>query len=501
MRRPAAATSAGGVTPRGTDVSKLGWLVAALVAIALATAAFRLQANPVLAAMAGGLVVVAWQRYLLAWPTLLGYVIVVILFIPIRRYTISAGLPLSLEPYRLLIAGVLLAWLFALLADPETRWRRMGIEAPVIGFTVTLIISIALNVGTITSTGITNEIVKQVSFFASFLLVMYFVSSVITRRWELDGLLVLLVAGGTVVALFSIVEWRLGYNAFNTLERFVPILNLDQSLVGTPERGFRTRAYGSAQHPIALGALLVLLLPLSVYLYRRYDRLAWMACGAVLTLGALATGSRTAATMLLAELVVFLWIKRKETIRLLPMLLPLIIVCQVVMPGTLGTFKAILFPEQGLIAEQQGGEGGTGSGRIADLGPALAEFERAPLFGQGFGTRLTSETDTVVNAQILDNEWLGTLLEVGAIGTLCLLWLYVRSIRTLARAGRADESTRSWLPTALAAALTAFAVGMLTFDAFSFIQVSFVSFILIGVAAVALRMQPERDPAPPWRAS
>ena len=93
----------------------------------------------------------------------------------------SAGLPLSLEPYRLLIAAVLLAWMFALLVDPETRWRRMRVEAPVIGFALALIISLALNVGAITRMGITSDVLKQISFLVSFLLVMYFVSSVISE--------------------------------------------------------------------------------------------------------------------------------------------------------------------------------------------------------------------------------------------------------------------------------------------------------------------------------
>lgn len=496
VSEPAVAAQSG-LVARPPSVRTVWWIVALLVAVALGTAALRLQANPILAAIAGGLVVLAWQRYLLAWPTLLGYVIVVILFVPIRRYTISAGLPLSLEPYRLLIAIVLMAWLFALLADPATRWRRMRVEAPVIGFTVALIVSVALNIGRITGTGITSDVVKQVSFFASFLLVMYFVSSVITRRRQLDGTVMLMVAGGSIVALFSIVEWRTGYNAFNMLERFIPVLHLDQGLLAPPERGFRTRAYASAQHPIALGAALVLLLPMAVYLYRRHRQIAWMGCAALLTLGALATGSRTAATMLLAQLLVFLWIKRAETLRLLPMLVPLFIACQLVMPGTLGTFRAILFPENGLIEEQKGGEGGTGSGRIADLGPGLEEFAKTPFFGQGFGTRLPSGTDSVVNAKILDNEWLGTLLEVGAVGGLFLLWLYVRSIRMLARAGRPDASAHGWLLTGLAASITAFAIGMLTFDAFSFIQVTFLSFILLGLAAVALRLPPDpgADPA------
>lgn len=475
---------------------RIFWAFLALaVVVAIATAATRFQANPALAVMVGALVLLAGHRYLLAWPTLLGSVIVVILFIPIRRYSLAGGLPIAIEPYRLLIAVVLLAWLFAMLADPETRWRRARVEAPLAGFTVALLASLALNIGHINSEGISNPVFKQVSFLLSFVLVTYFVSSVITRYRQLDALAMLMVAGGAVVALSSVVEWRTGFNVFNHLERVVPLLHLDaDSTAGSPARGIRTRAYASSQHPIALGAALVLLLPLAIYLFRRFRQPLWLAAAAALIFGALATGSRTAVTMLVAELLVFLWIKRRETVRMLPLLVPLMIACQIVMPGALGTFRAILFPEDGLIAEQRGGGTGTGTGRVADLGPALDELARTPFFGQGFGTRLTSDTDAVVNAPILDNEWLGTLLEVGVVGGLFLLWLYVRSVRQLARAAKPDETPRGWLMAALAAAIAAFAVGMLTFDAFSFIQVTVLSFVLLGMGAAALR-QP-RGPEP-----
>ena len=62
----------------------------------------RVQANPILAAVVLPLVLVAYQRTLLAWQTLLGLLLAVILFIPIRRYTVGGGLPVELEPYRLL---------------------------------------------------------------------------------------------------------------------------------------------------------------------------------------------------------------------------------------------------------------------------------------------------------------------------------------------------------------------------------------------------------------
>ena len=103
------------------------WIVVGVgVAIALATASVRLQANPLLGAMVVGLVIVAFQRYLLAWRTLFGVILLIILFVPIRRYTVSGNLPFELEPYRIAIALVLAFWLCALAADPDVRWRRTG---------------------------------------------------------------------------------------------------------------------------------------------------------------------------------------------------------------------------------------------------------------------------------------------------------------------------------------------------------------------------------------
>ena len=110
------------------DTRLFAWALGGATALALACAATRTQANPILAAMAGGLMVAAWHRYLLAWPTMLGALLVVILFLPIRRYSVGGHLPIDLEPYRLVVAVVLMVWVLSLLTDPETRWRRTGLD-------------------------------------------------------------------------------------------------------------------------------------------------------------------------------------------------------------------------------------------------------------------------------------------------------------------------------------------------------------------------------------
>jgi polysaccharide biosynthesis protein PslJ len=474
------------------------WLfVAALVAVVLFTAYTRTQATGVLGAATVLLVVFAARNVLLAWPTLLGLILLVILFIPIRRYTLGGGLPFQLEPYRVIIAFVMAAWLCALLVDPKTRFQATGFEAPILALFLAIGVSLVFNTHRVAT--VSGTVVKGLTFFLSFFFVMFFVASSVTRRRVLESTVGVIVAGGTLVAISAVVEWRTNYNVFNHLHSWMPLLS-DASVgdVLTPDRGMRVRAYASAQHSIALGAALVMIMPLAVYLYRQSGRFIWMCAAAILTLGAMATGSRTGIVMLVATFVVFLIVKRSATIRLMPMLLPLFVVVQVLMPGSLGTFRAVFFPSNGSIVSQEQQESGqSGSGRLADVGPSLKEWGQTPLYGEGFSTRLTSQSDKHVNALILDDQWLSSLLEVGAIGFLALIWLFVRAIRQLGRAARRNDEPHGWLLTALCASITAFGFGMLTFDAFSFTQATFLWFIMLGLGAAALRLdgQPVNDPA------
>jgi hypothetical protein len=208
--------------------------------------------------------------------------------------------------------------------------------------------------------------------------------------------------------------------------------------------------------------------------------------------------------MLIALLVSFLCIKPKETVRLLPALIPLMVVIQIVMPGTLGTFKGAFFPKGGVIADEEAGEG-SGTGRLKDVGPSLQEWGQKPFFGQGFGTRLTSESDGMQNARILDDQWLSSLLELGICGVFALVWMIVRALRRLKFRARRTDDDYSWLLTSLAAGIAGYAFGMFTYDAFSFIQVTLLLFIFLGLGAAAVRLDPAgEDEAPPapeaWRA-
>ena len=63
-------------------------------------------------------------------------------------------------------------------------------------------------------------------------------------------------------------------------------------------------------------------------------------------------------------------------------------------------------------------------------------------------------------------------------------------MRRFGKEAKEDDSERGWLLASIAASVAAFAVGMFTYDAFSFIQVTFLMFILVGLGAALLAERP-----------
>jgi hypothetical protein len=482
-----------GSAQRGPVLSSAVLLTA--LGILTVTVVGDLPLRQVAPVVAGVVLATVAYRWALQWHVLLAGIILVILFIPIRRYALPGNLPFELEPYRLVVALIAAGWVASLLVDPRVRLRRSGLEAPLVLIVIAILGSLLVNPGRVSS--VEPEVVKNFMFFVSFFVVLYLFASAVRVEHTLDALVKVLVGGGAVVAVFAVIEARNGYNLFNHLSGFIPLLEPINVPGSDLQRGARLRVFASAQHPIALGAALVMLIPLAAYLVGRTRQRLWWIAFVLLTLGALATVSRTSVVMLMVVGLVFLWLRPVETKRFWPLLLPALLLVHFALPGTIGTLKGAFTPAGGLIEEQRKGEGGRGSGRVADLGPALHnEFAVQPVFGQGFGTRIV-DIGPKENAQILDNQWLVTLLETGAAGFAGWIWLFARFIRRLGRRAKRDPTDLGWLATALTASVTAYAVGMFFYDAFSFYQVTFFLFIMLGLGSALLASTAERRIAAP----
>jgi polysaccharide biosynthesis protein PslJ len=461
-----------------------------LLAATVATGGHVRQIAPVLLLAVTAVVA---SRRLLAWHSLTAALILVVLLVPVKRYTLPSSLPFHLEPYRLVVALIAVAWFTSLLIDPRVRFRATPIDKPLLLFLIAVLGSLIANAHRVGS--LEAEVMKRLAFFVSYFVVVYFMVSILRRREHVDFVVKVIVWGGAVVSFFALIEARTNYNVFDHLASWIPILHLG-AIPRLQGRGARLRVYASAQHPIALGAALVMLLPLTVYLVKRTAQRRYWLAAVLMLLAALSTVSRTAVVMLLVIGFVYLWLRPIETRRLWPLIVPLLAVVHVALPGTIGAFRGAFFPKGGLIAEQT--DQNVGSGRLATLGPALhTEFRPHPLLGEGFGTRVTQpdEVVTVPNAPILDDQWLGTLLETGLIGTSLFIWLFVRFIRRAGREAKNDDTPRGWLLTATTAGVAAYGVGMFTYDAFAFIQVTFFLFFFLGLGCAALRLRP--DPVAP----
>jgi O-antigen ligase len=441
--------------------------------------------------------VVAAHRRLFRWETLTAILVATILLIPIKRYTVP-GNAFNLEPYRLFLAALAAGWCTALLVDRRVRFRKSGIEAPILLFVFAMLGSVAVNDGRIQALGVQKEVVKTLTFFASFFILFYLVVSVVRTHGQIHGIVRVLVACTSFVALSALIESRTHFNFFNHLHPLLPGLQFNNPATAAGldaaylNRSGVMRVYASSAHPIELSAVLVMVIPLAIYLLKTTGQRRWLAAILLCALGSFATLSRTGIIMMIVCGLVFLWLRPVETRRIWPFLVPAFLAISIALPHTLGSFYAAFFPKGGLVAEQgQANTGTADGGRLTDIGPSLAEYSMTPLLGQGFGSRISQRLGVVnsvkTTARILDDQWLSTLLETGAVGAIGLLWLFVRTIRRLVRRAREDDGPEGWLATGLAASLYAFAVGMLTFDAFGFIQVTILTFLLLGLAASLVR--------------
>lgn len=431
------------------------------------------------------------------WPNALATLVVVIWLIPIKLYSLPIDLGFNLEVYRLLLLVLVLVWVGAAVRG------RAGVDAvghgrPLLLLAVsTLATQIAYMVG-LDSSVLQTEAFKSLSYFLSFLLAFLLIASLVRSVQEVDRFVKVLVFCGTLVAAASLYESRTGYNVFWQLDRWLPFDR--EPLEVEAIRAGRLRVQASAQHPIAFGAALMMLLPLALYLSQSAlgaaARRFWLGCGLVIAIGALTTISRTTVVMGLAMLAVALWLRPRMVVRYWPVLLVLPVVVHVVSPGVLGGLYKSFFPEQGLFStlNERAGEGG--SGRFADVAPGLDLWATSPIVGKGLGSQLSTGASTGPTAGfpglgrqvdiIFDNQYLNTLVSAGALGFVAAIWFIWGAAIKLARAARRTHGPPGELIAACSVGCFGFAASMFLFDAFSFVQSTLVLFML---AALGLRMR------------
>ncbi len=438
----------------------------------------------------------------LPWRWVVGAIVLVILVIPIRQYSFGVSLPLDLEPYRLLLVLVLGLWIASLLVDPSTRLRATGLEGPLVLIVGGTIGSVIANPDRVA--GVSDNVLKSLVFFITFILFLYFASSVLTEWKDIDFTVKLLVGGMCVLALSAIIEYRTEFSIFKRLDSYLPFLE-KKELIEEDARGGRIRPRGSAEHALSWAGLCILTAPLALYLAATHTR-RWLWAAPLIAIAALSSLSRTAVVMLIVVAITLIWMRphhvraRARTVALI--LLPALVVLKLVVPGAVGTLRYEFFPAEGLLNEQSSSRGNLAAGgRLTDISFVVDTVSEKPLFGNGYGTRLRGQGSKDPKGRVIDNQWFSTAVDVGLIAVVGWLWLIGRVVRRMGRLAREGPRDAAWLGVSINAGLLALTVGMVTFDAFSFVQVTFVMYVVLALACAAWAIagragHSDRDAAP-----
>jgi hypothetical protein len=421
--------------------------------------------------------------------------VVIIWLIPIKHYKLPVNLPFNLEVYRLVILGLVVALLVGILSG-RASLHAAGQAKPVLLLAVCALTAQLVNLHQISAEGLQTQSLKSLSYFLSFLVAYAVVCSSIHRFEHCRAVIIAVVACAVIVGVAAIYESRTQHNLFDNLHKILPFLQKTAE-DKTNIRSGRLRVRASAQHPIALAGVLLMTLPLAIYLMRhaasKVRARLWFLGGGVILVGAIATVSRTAVLELVAMVVVAFVLRRRETIRRWPVLIPLLAVIHFAAPGAIGHLYHAFTPKGGLVSQQQERAGLQGSGRLADFGPGIDKWKTAPLFGHGLGTSPTLADPIILGASgeplpegtIYDDQYLSSLVALGLIGFLALMWFVWGAVIKLGKAAKLATGELSDLLVACAASAAGFAVGMATYDSLAFVQVTLLFFVIVGVGLTA----------------
>jgi hypothetical protein len=255
-----------------------------------------------------------------------------------------------------------------------------------------------------------------------------------------------------------------------------PGLKATPELVQPIPRDGITRAQGTAAHPLELAAVMTVLFPLAVHCFfaarERGSRWwPWLIPPALIGAAGALSISRSFFVGLGVEFVILAlyWPLRRTAI---------VLGC-----GALGVL-ALLFTKGGVVGFfvklfTQGSGDDSLLHRTLARQAAYALINAHPLVGMGLGSYDTTRYP------ILDNQYLGLLVEtgiVGLIGFLCYLG-------TAAWGAFARGSTHRDLGAALGAGIVAYAVINLILDTGGFLQISALAAILVGLTGALHRIR------------
>ncbi|MRJ76477.1 hypothetical protein GEV29_08020 [Aeromicrobium sp. SMF47] len=295
---------------------------------------------------------------------------------------------------------------------------------------------------------------------------------------SLERLYVLLrrvVAAGGAMATLGIAQFVTGQPLVDGIS--IPGLSSNHTMFGLTEREGFTRPSGMATHPIEYGAVITMILPLALALafsdtsrgaLRRWFPVLALAISVPLSISRSALLSAVVGCLV----IILSWPPAARRIAAAGAAVMTVGV-YITVPGMLGSLLGLFT-----------GIGGDSSAlsRTGSYPIAFEFVEKSPLFGRGFSTFLPKY-------RILDNQFLGLLIEVGIVGLAAFVALIVTALVCVLRTRRrVGDGLPRQAAQGLAAAVAAGAASLGVFDGLSFPMSAGLFFLMLGMAGAAVRL-------------
>lgn len=301
---------------------------------------------------------------------------------------------------------------------------------------------------------------------------------------SIDRLKVLIrrmVFGATAMGVLGIVQFFTGLNAAQYI--VIPGLASQAAYTDILERDAFNRPSATAIHPLEFGCVLAMILPLAIHQARyappglRGRR--WLQVGIIAATLPM-TVSRSAILGLAIGLVVVLptWPRRERWVAYVVMVCSALVFFLGI-HGLLGTIRDLFL--------SIGSDSSTLSrtSAFSSAGPLISAH---PWLGQGFGTFVPQVYFYT------DDQYLNSLIEIGVVGLLALLTLFVTgwSLARGARRASSDHEIRH-LAQCMAASVAVAIVTYATFDALYFPMAAGLTFLILGCVGAIWRLTRVRE--------
>ncbi|HWO83493.1 MAG TPA: O-antigen ligase family protein [Solirubrobacterales bacterium] len=429
----------------------------------------------------------AWPHTRRPLPWLFAALLATIFLVPFDAVHLKVSLPFSSDFDRFLVAAIVGVWLVGTAVRRQQtveRLRPAGWAVGMIAFIAVAVVSIAFNVERITNLGEWEDAQKHLAVLFS-MGAVFAIVALNLRASELRAFSILIVVLAAITATGTIYEKKTGYNVFyeTSAAVFSPIADVDHSpteINPNPATTPRPTITGPTRHALSVTTILGMALPFAVVLAAiapvRRRRILWSIAACLIIAGALITQRKSGAVVPAMALLVLFVLRPRQLLRLAPFGLAALAVALALTPGIFSTVGELWH-----TSEQD-----STAGRTSDYPAVVPDLLTRPMIGRGFGTLDSERVDTY---RIFDNEYLGQLFQVGALGLLAFIAMIVTPLFVARSVLRSDDSVRGPPALAAGAACLAFGVACALYDILTFPQAPYLFLFMAAMCVCAASVE------------